>query len=177
MPATAGAVISVRGDDRLKAVVLAVKAANRDLRTRINKATTATIGPVWVSEVQSRALTSLDRAALAKGARVKAGNPPTAVAASSTRKLRGGLLPADQWAPVEFGATQGKVTTYDRVSVKGHRHKVTRHTTHQLPGIKRSGRVVFPAFAEVAPRTVALWVQLVVRVYADAVEGKVTSRG
>lgn len=171
MPATASAVISVRGDDRLKAAVLAVKAANRDLRSRLNKATVATIGPVWATEVTSRALTSLDRAALAKGSRVKAGNPPTAVAASSTKRLRGGLLPADQWAPVEFGGNQGKVTTYDRVSVKGHRHKVTRHTARQLPPANRAGRVVFPAFAEVAPRTVALWVQLIVRVYNEAVNG------
>jgi hypothetical protein len=168
----AGALISVRGDDRLKAAVLAVAAANRDLRRDINAATTSTIGPVWASEVTARAVTTLDRAALAKGARIKGGNPPSAVAASSTRKLKGGLIPADTWAPLEFGANRGKVTTYKRRGRKGGTHTVKRHTTRQLPARTRSGRVVMPAFAEVAPRTVSLWVSLVVKVYNDAVNGE-----
>jgi hypothetical protein len=166
-----GALLSVRGDDRLKAAALAVAAANRDLRRKIDAATRTTIGPVWVGEVASRQRTTLDRAVYGKGTRIKPGNPPTAVAASSTKALRGGLVPGDQWRVIEFGANRAKVTTYDRVSVKGKRHKVTRHTTRQLPPPTRRGRVAYPAFAEVAPRAVALWVQLIVRVYNEAVNG------
>lgn len=163
------AVLSVRGDDRLKAAVLAMKAADRDLKRKINQATVSTIGPVWASEVASRALSAVDQRVLGRGARVKAGNPPTALAASSTRALRGGLVPADSWAAYEFGQSRDRVTTYQRRSVKGQTHRVSRHTTRQLPARNRSGRVVYAAWQEVAPRTVSLWVQLIVRTYVDAV--------
>lgn len=167
--------LSVLGDDRLKAAVLAMKAADRDLRARINAATRDEIGPEWVHAVNQHAVRSLDRKVIASSARIKAGNPPVAVAATSTRKLRGGLVPAQQWAPIEFGGTFNKVTTYTRRSPKGRMHKVTRHTARQLPARQRSGRVAFPAFADIAPRAVSLWVSIIVKVYNDAVNGEVSS--
>jgi hypothetical protein len=163
-------VLSVRGSRELKAVALALKAARRDVRNDINKATRATLGPVWKAEIANRARTSLDRKVLAQGARIAAGNPPTLVAATSTRRLKGGLIPVESWHAVEFGADRAAVTTYTRASVKGNSHKVTRHTRRQLPPRYRKGRVVFPAAAELAARATALWVQLVVRVFNEAVE-------
>jgi hypothetical protein len=163
-------VISVRGSRELKAVVIAVKAARQSVRNDINKATRATLGPVWKAEVASRARTQQDRKVLAQGARILAGNPPVLVAAKSTRKLKGGLVPVESWAGVEFGASGDDVTTYTRTSTKGTSHKVTRHTERQLPPRYRKGRVVYPASAEIAARAAALWVQLVVRVFHEAFE-------
>lgn len=164
--------LSVNADNRIKAAVVFVKLANRDLKRDIDAATRAVLGPVWVQEVQVRAVTPAQRAILVKGAKVKAGNPPVAQAATSGRKLKGGLVPADQWYSYEFGGDPAKVTTYQRQGRKGGApHKVTRHTARQLPPRKASGRVAMPAFAEVAPRAVSLWVSLVVKVYNNAVNG------
>jgi hypothetical protein len=147
-----------------------LKAARRDVVNDINKATRATLSPVWQAEVASRARTSLDRRVLAQGARILAGNPPVLVAANSKRRLKGGLVPAEAWMAVEFGANRGAVTTYDRTSTKGTAHKVTRHTRRQLPPINRKGRVVYQAAKSIAPRAASLWVQLVVRKFNEAVE-------
>lgn len=162
--------ISVRDHDELRAVVLALKAADRDLRSDINRATRETLNPVWRGLVDVNATYRRDQAVLAKGTRIKAGNPPVAVAASSRRKLRGGLVPAEQWHAHEFGADREATATYQRRSPKGTVHTVTRHTRRQLPPRYRKGRVVFPAFAEFAPRAVSLWVQLIVRKYNEAAE-------
>jgi hypothetical protein len=163
-------VLSVRGSRELKAVSLALKAARRDVRNDINKATRATLGPVWKEEVASRARSAQDRKVIVAGARILAGNPPVLVAATSTRRLKGGLVPAVSWAGIEFGASGDDVTTYNRTSSKGGSHKVTRHTERQLPPRYRKGRVAFPAAAEIAARAAALWVQLVVRKFNEAAE-------
>jgi hypothetical protein len=163
--------LSVKADPRLKAAVLAMRAGDRTLRADINRATKDTIGPVWTRAVLAHASTDLDRAVIAKGARIKPGNPPAAVAATSTRRLRGGLVPAVEWAAYEFGGTPAKVSTYQRTSPKGRQHKVTRHTARQLPAHTGKGRVALPAFADIAPRAVSLWVQLIVKRYASALDG------
>jgi hypothetical protein len=41
-----------------------------------------------------------------------------------------------------------------------------------MPAAKRSGRIVYPAFAAVMPRMVSLWVSLIARKFYDAFEGK-----
>lgn len=165
--------LSVKGDDRLKAATLALKAAPREVRKIVTDDTRTVMGPVWVGEVNARASTRADTLVIAKGARIKSGNPPTAVAASSTRKLRGGLIPADTWGPIEFGSPgRDKATTYRRKNRKGGgTHSVTRRTRAQLPAAAPAGRVAFPAFAEVAPRVVALWVASIVRAYYTALQG------
>jgi len=164
----------VKGDDRLKAAALAVKAAPRDVRKIVTDDTRTIMGPVWVGEVNARARTRVDSLVIAKGARIKGGNPPTAVAATSTRKLKGGLVPADTWGPIEFGSPgRDKPTTYRRKNTRaGGTHSVTRRTRAQLPAADPKGRVAFAAFGEVAPRVVALWVQSIVRAYYTALEGR-----
>lgn len=162
------------GESReLQAAVLAFKAADRDLRKRINAATRQTMNPVWRAELAERARTPLDRAVIVKGARIAAGNPPVAVAATSTRALRGGLVPAAAWPGVELGARRDRTTTYSRRSPSGGTHRVTRHTRRQLPARRAGGRIALPAMQEMGPRLASLWVQLIVRVYRDAAEGKV----
>ncbi|MDF9877463.1 hypothetical protein [Cellulosimicrobium cellulans] len=159
------------GDHKeLQAVVLAMKAADRDLKRDINQATRTTMNPVWKSLVQTNAARSLDGRVIVPGTRIAGGNPPAAVAASSRRKLRGGLVPAEWWFAVEFGGNHNKVETYSRRSPKGNRHRVTRHTARQLPRRDPNGRVAYPAFAEFGPRMASLWAQIVVKKYLDAAE-------
>ena len=164
--------LSVRGSRELRAAVLAVRTARREVRNDIARATRQTMNPVWRDLVASRARTALDRRVLDTGVRVAAGNPPALVAAGSRRRLPGGLTPAEDWQPVEFGADPDTVTTYTRRSPSGGTHQVRRHTTRQLPARRPKGRVVYPAVAQIAPRLASLWVQLIVRKFSDAVEGR-----
>lgn len=172
-------VLRVGDHDELQAAVLAFKAANRNLRKEINKRTRDEMNPVWRALVDDH-LSGRDhftRRMLANGVRIAAGNPPTAKAAQSRRKVGSSkrLTPSMDFYLAEFGVDQGKRTTYTRKNRKGSgSHKVTRHVNRGKPQRIRDGRVVFPAFAEIAPRMTSLWVQTIVRTYHDASEGKVT---
>lgn len=141
------------------------------VRSRINKATTSTMNPVWKSLVEVNATSHMDTRVLAKGARIASGNPPTAIAANSTRKI-GRLTPAEDFAGWEFGAERNAYSTYERRSPKGTVHTVRRRTQRHLPPRTPKGRVVYPAFAEIAPRMVSLWLQIIVKTVYDAAEGK-----
>ena len=145
------------GDDRaLQAAVLAFKAADRGLRKDINDATRSTFNQPWKTGIAGRVRTPLERRVLAPGARIAAGNPPTFIAASSKRALRGGLVPDTGWPGVEFGA--------DRNRKRGN-----RHTTRQLPARRPKGPV-FNTVADMAHRVPRLWAQLIVKVYSDAAD-------
>lgn len=170
--------LTVRGNDTLRALVLAFKAADRDIRNSINRQTRATMSPVWKSLVELHATTRLDAAVIAKGAKITAGNPPVAVAASSTRKLKGGLSPAERWQSVEFGVVdRQKVTTYRSTSRRGRAYTARRHASRQLPTRHEKGRVAYQAFADIAPRLAALWAQIVVKTYMDAADKAAEGRG
>lgn len=167
------------GDDRtLAASVLAFKAASRDLRRDINAATRETMNPVWRSLVTGNlsGTDAMTSKMLNNGVRIAAGNPPIAKAAQSTRKVGtgGSLTPREDYGAWEFGVpNRNQSSTYERRNRKtGGRHKVARRTMRGLPRRHTEGRVVYPAFAEIAPRMVSLWVQLIVRKYHEAAEGK-----
>ena len=166
--------ISVRDVDELRAVVLAMRLVQRDVKNAINRETRRVLAPVWTATVQANATRPMDTKVLAAGVRVKAGNPPVLQAAQSTRPIGASkrLRPAEQWAAFEFGANREAVTTYQRRSPNGGTHKVTRHTKRQLPPRIRKGRVIYPAAAEVIPRAASLWVQTVVRMIHEAAEGR-----
>jgi hypothetical protein len=165
----------------VKTAVLLFKAAERDLRNRINRETRAVMNPVWRGLVALHATTPFDYAVIAVGARIQPGNPPVAVAATSrkvlksadgTRRKAGGFIPAEKWYAAEFGANRAKEDTYGRTSPRGTRHQVTRHTARQLPVRRRQGRVAHEALKDIVPRLVSLWVHIIVRTYSDAAEGK-----
>lgn len=159
------------GDDRaLQAAVLAFRLAGRDLRKRINDSTRATFNAPWKTGIDSRARTRLEKRVLVPGARIRAGNPPVFVAAASRRRLRGGFVPDTMGHAVEFGAADTAVT-YTATSRKGTRYQVTRHTRRQLPARRRRGPV-FQTLDEMYHRVPSLWTQLIIKVYADAAEGK-----
>jgi len=167
-------VTSAWNHDELRAVVLAMRNLQAPVRRDINKASRVDLNPIWKSEIASRARGPMDAKVLGTGARVKAGNPPTVIAASSRRAIGRSrrLKPTQSWYAWEFGANTGKVTTYRRRSKNGGTHQVTRHTARQLPARVKSGRVIYPAFAATAPRMAARWVSGVVRLVHLAAEGK-----
>jgi hypothetical protein len=155
----------------LRAVILALHAAPKEMRKVINADTRATINPVWQSEV-SQHLTGagrLEGQLLTPGTRVNAGNPPVLVAASSKKKVgRGVLTPDANWPIYEFGAKGDKLSKMK--SKKGKTYG--RHTRRGLPQYKASGHVLYPALASVLPRVAALWSQSVIRIYMQALGEK-----
>lgn len=162
---------SVYARRELQAVVVSMKALPRDVRSAVNKGTRETMNPVWRDLVARKARTPQDRAVLVKGARIAAGNPPRAIAASSRRPLAGGLRPADNAAAFEGGARNpNKRGRWSRRTPSGGTTTVQGWPDRQLPRHHRGGRVVYPAFRELAPRLVSLWVQTVMRKTYDALE-------
>lgn len=164
--------LSVRDSTELQAVVLSLRAADRTLRTRVNRETVKMLSPVWKQELQARATRRLDARVLLAGARVKGGNPAVAMAATSRRAIGKRFIPAEHWQAVEFGVNQNLYSRYTRRSPKGKVHTVERRVMRGFPPRTPKGRVVYPTFAEVAPRVVSLWVQTVLKTYHDAAEGK-----
>jgi hypothetical protein len=163
---------SVEALREFKAVVLALRLMDKDLRKDINDATRTTMNPVWKALVETNATSPGTFKIMTPGTRIAAGNPPAAKAATGGRKLSGGGTPKELAKAFEFGAVdREKVSTYDVKNRKtGGSHKVRRHTQRQLPAATRSGRVVYPAFAEIGPRMASLWVQIVVKKTHEAFE-------
>ncbi len=153
----------------LRAAVLALKAADSTIKRDVSGRLRETMNPSWRSEV-SQHLTGVSRMEarmLTPGVRIAAGNPPALVAASSRRKVGGGLTPDVNAAGFEFGASDAVREGKNR---KGTTYK--RHVMRHLPGRNRRGRVVFPAAADLLPRVAAFWTQSVIRAFMDAAEGK-----
>ena len=161
-------VVSVESDRALQAAVLAFKVADRGLKKRINDATRAKLNEPWKAGIAQRSSTRLEQRVLVPGARVAAGNPPTFVAATSKRKLRGGLAADTDGHAVEFGAAD-IVTEYQRRKPSGGTARVKRHTRRQLPRRRDAGPVMETA-EEMGGRAASLWVQLIVRTYCEAAD-------
>lgn len=157
----------------LRAVVLALKLLDKDIKRDISKSIRETLNPIWIAAIGKRLDTDLDRAVFLKGARIAAGNPAKAMAGTSRRALSGGATPVELARADEFGAPTRATheETYTRRDSSGG-HEVTRHTKRQIPQAVKAGRIVYPAWAEVAPRMVSLWVQIIVRNIHEKLEGR-----
>jgi len=168
--------ISVSDHRELQAAVLAMKAADREIKREINRATVATMGPEWKALVNEHlsGMSAMSTRMLGVGTRIKGGNPPVAMAANSKRAVGSSkrLVPATDFAAWEFGADRAAVSTYKRKSKNGGTHQVKRHASRGLPARAPKGRAIYPAFKEIAPRMVSLWVQIIVKKYYEASEGK-----
>lgn len=160
---------SVESLAEFKAAALALKAASKELRSDISKATRATVGPIWKEEVAERAGAHImAQKVLTKGARVAAGNPSRAIAGSSRRPLSGGLIPDQSGRPFEFGSTNREAKKSYRVTRGGKTFTVKRRTRRQLPPFRKGGYVVFPAWRDTAPRMVSLYTQLIMKKVYEA---------
>lgn len=162
---------SVHSMAEFKAAALALRAAPKEMRREINAATRNTGNVIWREEINRAASSKMDRLVLVKGARIKAGNPAQAIAASSRRPLSDGLVPDRDYAGFEFGSRRRSgTTTYKRKSRRGGTHTVTRRTRRQLPAKPSpgSGRVAYTAWFRSGPRLVSLWTQTIYRIVYEA---------
>lgn len=153
----------------LRAAVLAMKAATKNIRAQISSDLRGTMGPVWKQEVNEH-LTGTGRMEarmLTPGVRIAAGNPPSLVAASSRRKAGRGLVPDKNWPGYEYGASDRTAAMKSR---KGKAYD--RHVMRHLPARSRRGRVLEPAVAAFLPRVASFWAQSIIRAFMDAAEGK-----
>jgi len=168
--------LSVDGNDELRAVALGMKVVERDVKNAINRATRAELKPIWQSELDAAmAGTNTFTGRILQGSRVSPGNPPTLYAATSRRPIGKSkrLNPAEHFYLGEFGGRDNLYRRYTRRSENGVSHTVERRTNTGLPQQIRNGRVVYPAAAGAAPRLAALWTQVFVRTVYEASEGKI----
>lgn len=169
---------SATSSQLLRGAVLALKACGKPIRSQISKDTRGTMNQPWKDAVAAKAGSSrMDARAFGAGARVAAGNPARLVAASSKRAFRkgdNGFIPNVHARALEFpgNVDQAKRSKYSRRYKGGAAHQVARRTLTGYPAARRGGRVVYPAAAEVLPRFVSLWVQIIVRNIYEASEGK-----
>jgi len=165
---------SVHVSRELQAVVASVKALPPVVRRIVRNDTRAVMQPEWRAVVARHARTNQERAVLAGGGRmagvvIKGTNPPVLVAASSTRRLRGGLVPAEDAAAFSAGTRRPDLRgTWDRRSPEGTVHEVHGWPNRQLQDFRRGGYVIYPAFRELAPRVMSYWTQSLMRAVADA---------
>lgn len=169
---------SATSSQLLRGAVLALKAVDKPIRKEIAQQTREEMNPEWREAVATHAAGSrFDNATFGKGARVAAGNPARLVAASSKRALRkgsNGFVPDVMGRALEFAEPdRSKKSQYVRkYKGAGSVHEVARRTLTGYPAARRGGRVVYPAVAEVMPRFVSLWVQIIVRNIYKSMEGK-----
>ena len=160
---------SAKASKELAAVALGLKLLDKDIKRDISRSIRETLNPIWKEEIASRMVTKMDRLMFA-GARIAPGNPARAMVGTSRRALSpGGLTPTEGVRAYEFGAPTRATweKTYDRDG-----HQVTRHTKRQIPKAVKLGRVAYPAWSKTGPRMVALWVQIIVRLIHEKLEGK-----
>lgn len=161
---------SATSSQLFEAVALGLKLVPRDVRNDINRTTRASLNPEWRESVNYYASSNMDKKVLAKGARIKPGNPVILTAATSNKALSGGLVPNSIVSRAfEFGAgDREEIVGYSRRNRSGAgSHEVRRRTRRQLPR-QNTGRVVYRAAGEMLPRLTSLWVQIIVRKIYEA---------
>lgn len=165
--------LDVNNLPQLQAVLLAVKAADKAIQKAIRNETKKVVEPEWKSALAERSENLLEsRVLVMTGSALVSNQNVKLRSATKGRKLSGGLDPKAEYFAAEYGGDKGKTTTYTTKSRKGKTYKATRHTARQLRARNQQGYVFGPAVAEMVPRIAALWTQTVVRVMAEALEGK-----
>lgn len=165
--------IDINGSAELQAILLAVKASERNIKKAIRQQTKKVVDPEWKRSLAEHGNDLVEHKVLvATGTTLISDQNVKLRAATKGRKLRGGLDPKTQYYVAEYGGDRDKKTTYDAKSRKGKTYKVTRHTARQLRPRNKQGYVFGPAVAQMVPRVAALWTQTVVKVMAEALEGK-----
>ena len=144
--------VSVLNSRELQAIIYATKAAPRDVAAAVRRATRGAIAPQWSKAVQSRARSVQQTRVIANTSKVRVSDQSVVLTSLSSRRkaLSGGLVPIEDGKGFEFGSPTAK----------------------QLPPVRKSGYVIYPAFADIVPRALALWVQTVLRVIHESLEGK-----
>lgn len=175
--------IDVRSSDLLKAIILSVKAAPKNVQSNIKKYAKADIVPAWQQELEAQHATPLQQKLLVGTGRatvtnttvnLRSGGVNAAVSGGLSTDTQGKSGGGDQssYRGAEFGANQFLTVSYKSRSKKGKEFVVhNRHTQKQFPAANKTGYVVYPAARKVIPRVAALWVQTVIRTLHEAFEG------
>ena len=150
--------VDVRRSPELQAALLAVRRAPRELTREINKDARKRINADWITALQGRAVTRADRRVIVQGARTSVGAQQITVrAATSTRPLSGGLIPAYQWQGHEYGMTPRAANVRNRRGTT-----FSRVVGRQFAARQKTGRVAGPAGAEVIGKAIGYWVVTIV---------------
>jgi hypothetical protein len=146
--------MSVKDSAHLRATVLAVKAAPREVRQQVRAQTRAVAAPQWKQALASKARTEQHTRMLVNTARITVSDQSVRVRSAGAKRkvLSGGATPYRLGKAYEFGRRSRNAT--------------------QLPRPNRRGYVFYPALADMAPRIISLWVQTAIRTVYDALEGK-----
>ena len=154
----------------LRAAVLAMRAADKDIRRDVSGQLRSEMNPVWRDAVSRRITRPQDSIVLASGVRIAGGNPPAFIAGNGSRSKGsgGGLQPVRDWPGWEYGA--GRKTATYTARRGGTSYRITRNVTAGYPRRSRHGRVLGPAARAVLPRAASYWVQSVIRAWLDAAE-------
>lgn len=170
--------VSALASREIRALILALKQAEPEIRKEANKQSKLAITEIWrqeLAEQASQAFGKQQRArvkVLVNTAKAGVGNAgPYVTSATTGRPLRGGFDIKTQYAAMEFGATKD-VRTFTSTSKLGKKYKVTRDVAAQLDKRRKKGYVVWPAAAQASPRILSLWVQTAIRTMANILEGK-----
>lgn len=144
--------VSVQNNSALLAVVYAMKAAPKDITANVRRETRAVMAPLWTKSLNARASSEQQQRVIVKTSKVRVSDQNVTLTSLSSRRrvLSGGLVPAEDGKGFEFGS----------------------HKAKQFPPVKKSGYVIYPAFAEVVPKALSLWVQTVLRGIHEALEGR-----
>lgn len=170
--------VSALASREIRAVLLALKQAEPEIRKEINNKSKEVLTAIWQPEMAEQASLAggkTQRArfkVLVKTAKVTVGNKGVTLTAATTgRPLAGGLNGKLDWPALEFGAYKG-IRTYQATSKLGNRYDVTRNVHAQLDKWNKKGSVFFPAVREALPRILSLWTQTSVRTLYEIVERK-----
>jgi hypothetical protein len=141
------------------------------LRGKMTAAAQNIVVPAFTQEIHKGGGSKVQRALLIPGASAVAGFAGwTLLAGMGQVHLSGGGTAATLARPFEFGTNNRTPATVVRRTKHGKR-AYRRVTTAQLPRRSRSGWVVYPAGGRIMKRAVPLYVQVCVKVLADAMEG------
>jgi hypothetical protein len=160
--------LDVRSSRELQAMVLALRGMDRELRSRITRATRGMVEPAWREELNASGPNRLQRRVLVDTARTSVSASALTLKAGTVGRVRRGVPASELARPVEFGADPNLRTKYRRQG-----HPVTRRTRVGLGPIRAKGKVVYPALDRFVPRAASLMVQTTVRLMHEAFEGKV----
>lgn len=160
--------LDVEQSPELQAAVLALSLMNRDLKREIAQEARPGLTALWSQGIAERASTPAERAVLVPSARVSVGDRRIrASAATSRRKLSGGLVPSEQWPGFEYGAAVKEATVHG-TSPRGKSYTYRRRVNTQFGARVKKGRIAMRAAGDLGPAIVSGWVQLIVGKLAGA---------
>jgi hypothetical protein len=165
--------IDVQRSPELQATIIACKRVDADLRKAIFAASREAINPLWLPGLNRRATTKGQQMVIVKGARAAIRVDGFSLfAATSKKKLRGGLQPSTQWQAFEFGANTRVKKDVQTKSRLGKAYTVSKRINVQFPDRVKNGKVAFDTASEVGTKAVAAWVVAVVTTIVQATEGE-----